>query len=126
MLLGLDQPDGAAFPPRAEAGDESDSFLEKMGAGFGVPGLCEGYLTAKLGRAWHGAWCVSPARATGLLKRGVPRLKGKGLGLCIFAAGGGRCCDGELDMGDCRCSAVSFDGADSVLRVNWRRSARLC
>ena len=42
-----------------------------------------------------------PTRATGLLRRGVPRLKGRGLGLCILAAGDGHCEDGTGDAGTC-------------------------
>ena len=48
-LAGLDQLDGAVFP-RAEQGSLSEILRVKIGAGFGVPGRCEGYLTKKLGR----------------------------------------------------------------------------
>ena len=101
MLLGLDHAEGAAFPPTAEAGPERESFLVKMGAGLGVPGLCEGYLTTKLGRVDSAGACVLPTRATGLLRRGVQGLKGSGLGLCVLAAGDGDCEGGTGDAGTC-------------------------
>ena len=60
----------------------------KMGAGFGVPGRCEGYLTTKLGRdlSWLALSCRSAAHNAGVPMRGRAKQKGGGLGLCDFAA----------------------------------------
>ena len=126
MLLGLDHADGAAFPPTAEAEPDRDSFLVKMGAGLGVPGLCEGYLTTKLGRVSPAFACVLPTRATGLLRRGAQRLKGRGLGLCIFAAGDGKCEDATGDAGTCSEAAEALRYANSVRGITRGRCARLC
>ena len=87
MLEGLDQSAGAALPPRCDAGLLREIFLAKTGAGFGVPGRCEGYLTVKLG---CGLVALPPSGRSarheeGVPRRGVLKEKGGGLGQCDLA-----------------------------------------
>ena len=79
---------GAGFPPRAEQGSLSEILRVKIGAGFGVPGVREGYLTTKLGRdlSWLALRCRSATHNVGVPMRGWARQKGGGLGLYDFAA----------------------------------------